>query len=63
MRHFTTRAALTYLHGSDACRHEIAGASVTMPGAGLPPEGRNMALKRSGDVRPAARHCEVNFWR
>jgi hypothetical protein len=29
----------------------------------VPPEGRNMALKRSGDVRPAARHGEVNFWR
>lgn len=28
----------------------------------VPPEGRNMALKRSGDVRPAARHGE-NFWR
>jgi putative chitinase len=29
----------------------------------VPPEGRNMALKRSGDVRPAARHGEANFWR
>ena len=29
----------------------------------VPPEGRNMALKRSGDVRPAARHGDVNFWR
>ncbi len=29
----------------------------------VPPEARNMALKRSGDVRLAARHGEVNFWR
>jgi putative chitinase len=29
----------------------------------VPPEARNMALKRSGEVRVAARHAEVNFWR
>lgn len=29
----------------------------------VPPEGCNMALKRSGEVRLAARHGEVNFWR
>ncbi len=29
----------------------------------VPPEGRNMALKRSGAVRAAVRHGEVNFWR
>jgi hypothetical protein len=29
----------------------------------VPPEARNMALKRSGEVRLAARHGEVNFWR
>jgi hypothetical protein len=29
----------------------------------VPPEGRNMALKRSGDFRPAERHGEGNFWR
>jgi hypothetical protein len=29
----------------------------------VPPEARNMALKRCGDVRPAARNGEVNFWR
>jgi len=29
----------------------------------VPPEGRNMSLKRSGDVRPAVRHGELNFWR
>jgi hypothetical protein len=28
-----------------------------------PPEGRNMALKRSGDVQPAVRHGNVTFWR
>jgi hypothetical protein len=28
-----------------------------------PPEGCNMALKRSGDVRLAARHGELNSWR
>jgi putative chitinase len=29
----------------------------------VPPEGSNMALKRSGEVRPAARYGEGNFWR
>ncbi len=29
----------------------------------VPPEARNMALKRSGEVRVAARNGEVNFWR
>jgi hypothetical protein len=29
----------------------------------VPPEGRNVALKRSGDVRAAVRHGEVNSWR
>ncbi len=29
----------------------------------VPPEGRNMALKRSGEVRLAARHGEDHFWR
>jgi hypothetical protein len=29
----------------------------------VPPEARNMALKRSGGVRLAARHGEVNSWR
>jgi hypothetical protein len=29
----------------------------------VPPEARNMALKRSGDVRIAARHGEIDFWR
>jgi hypothetical protein len=29
----------------------------------VPPEGCNMALKRSGEIRPAARHGEVNSWR
>lgn len=28
----------------------------------VPPEGRNMALKRSGEVRAAARHGEPNSW-
>ncbi len=28
----------------------------------VPPEARNMALKRSGDVRAAVRHGDVNFW-
>ncbi len=29
----------------------------------VPPEARNVALKRSGDVRPAASSGEANFWR
>jgi predicted chitinase len=29
----------------------------------VPPEARNMALKRSGEVRLAARHGDGNFWR
>jgi predicted chitinase len=29
----------------------------------VPCEARNMALKRSGDVRPALRHPGVDFWR
>jgi hypothetical protein len=29
----------------------------------VPPEARNMALKRSGEVRLAVRHGEANFWR
>jgi hypothetical protein len=29
----------------------------------VPPEARNMALKRSGEVRLAVRHGGVNFWR
>jgi hypothetical protein len=28
-----------------------------------PPEGRNMSLKRSGDVQPAVRHGNATFWR
>ncbi len=29
----------------------------------VPPEGRNMALRRSGEVRSAVRHGDVNSWR
>lgn len=29
----------------------------------VPPEARNMALKRNGDVRMAVQHGDVNFWR